>query len=69
MVIAKTASRNIAAKEGKVSEAVLDAQASFVKKNSPINMLYTKKNDETNDYMLSAEIKSISENVAKPRRT
>ena len=29
-VIAKTASRNIAAKAGKMSEAVLDAQASFV---------------------------------------
>jgi len=33
------------------------------------NMLYIKKNDETSDYMLSAEIKSISENVAKPKRT
>jgi len=30
MVIAKTASRIIAAKAGKMSEAVLDAQASFV---------------------------------------
>ena len=30
MLIAKTASRNIAAKAGKRSEAVLDAQASFV---------------------------------------
>ena len=30
MVIAKTASRNIAAKAGKMSEAILDAQASFV---------------------------------------
>ena len=29
-MIAKTASRNIAAKAGKMSEAVLDAQASFV---------------------------------------
>ena len=33
------------------------------------NMLYIKQNDETSDYMLSAEIKSISENVAKPKRT
>ena len=30
MVIAKTANRNIAAKAGKMSEAVLDAQASLV---------------------------------------
>ena len=30
MVLAKTASRNINAKAGKMSEAVLDAQASFV---------------------------------------
>ena len=30
MVIAKTASRNIATKASKMSEAVLDAQASFV---------------------------------------
>ena len=30
MLIAKTASRNIAAKAGKMSEAILDAQASFV---------------------------------------
>ena len=30
MVIAKTASRNIATKADKMSEAVLDAQASFV---------------------------------------
>ena len=30
MVIAKTASRRIAAKAGKISDAVLDAQASFV---------------------------------------
>ena len=30
MLIAKTASRNIAAKAGKMIEAVLDAQASFV---------------------------------------
>ena len=30
MLIAKTASRNIATKAGKMSEAVLDAQASFV---------------------------------------
>ena len=30
MVIAKTVSRNIATKAGKMTEAVLDAQASFV---------------------------------------
>ena len=30
MVIARMASRNIVAKAGKMSEAVLDAQASFV---------------------------------------
>ena len=30
MVIAKTASKNIVAKAGKMSEAVLEAQASFV---------------------------------------
>ena len=30
MVIAKTASRNIAVKAGKVSEVVVDTQASFV---------------------------------------
>ena len=48
MVIAKTASKNVVAKADKMSEAVLDAQASFVTRDTNLGDAALVASDRAN---------------------